>query len=118
MRVSELVHYHRAGRMEVLSAVFPGAVSTMRLGWHVLHGSAHVLPGAVYVAVPGVSGWPQILRRMRVGVQDGVSGPRHSALAHSSVGHLPRSPCQTRWKEWQDRICFRVVLGIGMSGSD
>ena len=113
LRISELVHYHCACRVDVSAAVFLGAVSLLRIRRCLFDVPAYVLSGAVYMGVLVRSGRPSLLCCLRVGRENIVSRPRYPALAHCGLGGIPRSLEPVGWKfEERRRICLRTLLAM------
>ena len=63
LRLPELVHHHCAGGVAVPKAILHGALCQLRVRWCVPDGAAHVLPGALHLAIPCQSLWREVVRR-------------------------------------------------------
>ena len=112
---SEPLPDDRAGRVEVSTAVFHGAIHELHIRGGLHHGTAHVLSGAVYMALPGESLWSQIFHCLRMVYEDGVPGSWDTSLAHLCLDCMLRALAIFGWPHWdQSRICICQVPGTAV----
>ena len=102
--LSEPVHHHRTGGVDLPASVFHRALQELHIRMRVYYGVAYVLSRQEYLGNALQQVRAPVLRRPRVYDENRVSRPWNTSLAFCSMGSMFRIHIHAGWTYEESRV--------------